>query len=119
MNTEIIFRWGIFFGILLILSFFTVLILSFVIPIKQANKYGRDSLFWFFISLIASPYVAILSLHFLGETDEKRKERIMEEEKLRSFNMKPIADKIEYSESGLESWLKNNPTKTLSDYYNR
>lgn len=43
----------------------------------------------------------------------------MEEEKLRSFYRNPTTGKTIYSESGLEIWLKNNPERTIKDYYNR
>lgn len=57
----------------------------------------------------------MLFLALLAETDEKREERIIDEEKLRNMyrqnsnNTKP--------ESEVEKWLKENPGKSFNDYY--
>lgn len=48
-----------------------------------ANNKGRDGVLWFFLSLILNPLFSILILIGFGDTDEKRKQRIIEEEKLR------------------------------------
>lgn len=85
----------------------------------MANKRGRSGLFWFLFSLIISPFLSMLFLYFLGETEEKRRERIIEEEKLRNLYRNPARENKNHSENDLENWLKNNPNKTLSDYYNR
>ncbi|MBR4217553.1 MAG: hypothetical protein IKR71_00720 [Bacteroidales bacterium] len=48
-----------------------------------AKKRGRSTWLWFFISIFISIILALLLLLVLGETDEKRKERIAEEERIR------------------------------------
>lgn len=48
-----------------------------------AHKRGRSAGLWFFLSFIISPILVILLLLVLGETDEKHRERIAEEERIR------------------------------------
>lgn len=48
-----------------------------------ARKRGRSVWLWFFLSFVISPILVILLLLVLGETDEKHKERIAEEERIR------------------------------------
>lgn len=47
-----------------------------------AKKRGRNTWLWFFISIFISLILAAILLLVLGETDEKRKERIAEEERI-------------------------------------
>lgn len=70
-------------GIVIILLFLIFIIYLFVIPIKMANKRGRSVILWFLIGLLFSPFFSMLMLYFLGETDSKREERIIEEEQIR------------------------------------
>lgn len=48
-----------------------------------AKKRGRSVWLWFLLSFIISPVLVILLLLVLGETDEKHRERIAEEERIR------------------------------------
>lgn len=71
-------------SIVILLFILTILIILIVIPIKMANRRGRSAIGWFLFSLVFSPFLAMLFLFLLGETDDKRYERIIEEEELRN-----------------------------------
>lgn len=82
-ETHVIFDWQSFlfaiFGIVI-----AVLIISlYVVPVKMANKRGRSGVLWFLFSLLISPILSMIFLALLGETDDKRRTRIIEEEELR------------------------------------
>ncbi len=49
----------------------------------MAKKRGRSQFGWFVFSMLFSPILGMIFLVFLGETEEKRKERLMEEINLR------------------------------------
>lgn len=68
-----------------------LLVLFMVIVVKMANKRGRSAFGWFILSLITSPFLGILVLALIGETEAKRKERIIEEEELRNRYRNPIS----------------------------
>jgi predicted MFS family arabinose efflux permease len=80
---EITFDWKMFLFGLIVLAIVAFIIMLLVIPIKMANRRGRSATIWFLFSLIISPFLAMLFLALLGETDQKRKKRIIEEEELR------------------------------------
>lgn len=115
-NYEVSFDWyGLAFT--LIVVFFAALIIAFyVIPVKMANKRGRSTFGWFLFSLIFSPFLAMLFLFLLGETDEKRNERIINEEKLRNLYRNP---NLVNAESNLEKWLIDNSGKSINEYYSK
>jgi len=48
-----------------------------------AEKKGHNGIKWALLSLIISPIIVIIILAVLGETEEHRKRRIIQEEKLR------------------------------------
>ena len=48
-----------------------------------ANKQGRSGFFWFFLSILLNPFFSIIILIALGDTDEKRKQKVIEDEKAR------------------------------------
>ena len=54
-----------------------------VVPMSMAKKRGRSRFGWFLLSAFTSPLVGMILLAFLGETDERRRERIREEEEIR------------------------------------
>lgn len=68
--------------IIVILLFIFYLLLC-VIPMSMAKKRGRSRFGWFLLSVFTSPLVGMILLAFLGETDERRRERIREEEEIR------------------------------------
>lgn len=63
-----------------------ILCLSFyVIAVKMAGNRGRSQFGWFLFALFFSPILAMIFLALLGETDEKRLEKIREEETIRAM----------------------------------
>jgi MFS family permease len=71
----------------LALLFILLVLVAFValcmIPVSMAKKRGRSQFGWFLISFFLSPILGVIILACLGETDEKRRWRILEEEELR------------------------------------
>lgn len=55
------------------------------ITVIMANKRGRNIFGWGVFALLFSPLIAIILLALLGETKEKRLQRIREEEEMRQF----------------------------------
>ena len=51
----------------------------------MAAKRGRNIMLWFVLAIFTSPFLAILMIACIGETDEKRKERIIQEEEWRNM----------------------------------
>ena len=67
--------------VLLVLLYFLIFPLLIA---KAARKRGRSGFFWFLVALFISPLLAILILILLGDTDSKRREKIVSEELLRN-----------------------------------
>jgi uncharacterized membrane protein YhaH (DUF805 family) len=61
-----------------------LIIFLLVIIVKMANQRGRSGFGWLVLSIIITPFLCMLFLYLLGETNDKRKERIIEEEELRN-----------------------------------
>lgn len=69
------------FIIILIIALGWGLICS--IPARMAQKRGRNYFAWLIISLVFSPIIAVILVLLLGETDERRIQKIIEEEEIR------------------------------------
>jgi hypothetical protein len=69
--------------LLLIIGIFFVYILATIGVYQVAEKNGRNFAAWFITSLFCSPIVVLIILMCIGETSEKRKEEIINEELLR------------------------------------
>lgn len=113
---QITFEWKMLVIAITVIAIIILIIFLITIPVKMANKRGRSGLGWFIFCLFFSPFLAMLLLAVLGETDEKRKERIIEEEKLRNKYRDPIATN---STNEIKNWLQANPGRSLNDYYNK
>ncbi|RED26938.1 hypothetical protein BD847_0869 [Flavobacterium cutihirudinis] len=113
---QITIEWKMLLFTILALTILTLVILLISIPVKMANKRGRSGFGWFIFCLFFSPFLAMLLLAVLGETDEKRRERIIEEEKLRNQYREPVATN---STNEIKNWLQANPGKSLNDYYRK
>jgi hypothetical protein len=88
--------------------------LTCLIP-EMAKKRGRNVLGWFLLSFfLISPLMGVICLAFLGETEEKRKKRIMEEEELKEL----VRHKNSHQESKAER-IFNPSAKTIGDMYKR
>ena len=78
--------------ILFLLLVGAVFIWLFVLVGKAADKRGRSSGGWVVFALIFSPFAAWIVLLCLGDTDAKRREKIIEEEELRQRVARRYAD---------------------------
>lgn len=63
-----------------IMLLFVLYLLFCIIPAQMAETRGRSVIGWFFLSILITPFYTSFVIFFLGETDEKRKERIFQEE---------------------------------------
>lgn len=69
-------------GLIVFLSF-VLWCLTLAALIERIICYGRNFVWWLIVGIIFTPIVAILLILVFGETLEKRKQRIEEEEKWR------------------------------------
>lgn len=59
----------------------------FLIPFcvaHAAKTKGRSATGWFFLSILINPFFAMILLLIMGDTDAKRQQRILEDERLRN-----------------------------------
>lgn len=70
-----------------------VYLLFYIIPAYMAEKRGRSVMGWFFLSILITPIYTAFIIFCLGETDEKRKERIFQEEEWKILCWKLKANK--------------------------
>jgi len=84
-----------------------------IIPCAIANNQGRSGFGWFILGALISPFLSIIILLCIGETEEKRKEKIAKEEFWRMEIQRKVSQ-------GRES--KNDSSvnlgKTVNDLYN-
>jgi len=105
---------AIIFIALIILILWAVLCM---VPAIMAEKRGRNKLGWFLVSFFFNPILGIFCLFCLGETEEKREERILSEEELReSVRRKNTHQESEQTE---EKRSFNPSAKTIGDMYRR
>ena len=71
------------FEIITLLVILGVYIALCLIPVSMAKKRGRSGSGWFIFSFLLSPILGIIIVACLGETEDKRRERIYEEEEMR------------------------------------
>lgn len=55
---------------------------------EMASKNGRSSFYWVIFSLCLTPIVSIILLSCIGETEEKRRERLLKDEEYLRFMLK-------------------------------
>ena len=58
-----------------------------LVPAFIAKNKGRSFMGWYVISILLSPLIGLIAILCLGESDEMRKQRIIEEEKIRSSEL--------------------------------
>ena len=69
-------------GLIVLLVIAYVLVFPFIVA-NIAEKQGRNNIRWFFLSLLVGPLFALLALIALGDTEEKRIKRIIDDEMTR------------------------------------
>lgn len=98
--------------VLLLLLYLLILFLLSLVPAYMADKRGRSYVGWLIFSMLFSPILGIILVACLGETEERRRDRILEEEEFKH--------EIErrYAESDVHRSF--NPTgKTVNDMYKK
>jgi len=75
------------------LGIIAVYIALMVLLYRAADKTGRSTGGWTFFALFTTPLFCLILIYLLGETDEKRRERIKEEEELRMRIKEKSAEK--------------------------
>ena len=60
-----------------------VLLILSIVTFVMAQKRGRSGFGWFILSLIISPILCIIILACLGDTDGKRRKKLLEDEEYR------------------------------------
>ena len=76
-----------------IMLLFVLYLLFCIIPAQMAETRGRSVIGWFFLSILITPFYTSFVIFFLGETDEKRKDRIFQEEEWRILCRKLYSNK--------------------------
>jgi len=100
-----------------VLFFIATVVLTFVTA-SVARKRGRSGIGWFLLACVISPYISLIVLACIGETDEKKRDRIYEEELIR----KSIRQSDSYSRNEETSIAKTSQPKdgkTINDLYKR
>jgi len=70
-----------FFAVLIMLAIIVNALILLYYVYDLACKNGRSSLYWIILSLCVTPIISIILLSCIGETEEKRRERLWKDEK--------------------------------------
>ena len=89
-----------FVAVIIILLFILLLFALALIPAHMAKQRGRSYWGWFLFSVLFSCFLGILFVAALGETDEHRMFRILEEERWKRglFTSEPKSASEHYSD---------------------
>jgi hypothetical protein len=87
-------------------------IVLFYYVYEMARTRNRSVLFWIFYSLLLTPLLSIILLKCIGDTEERKKERILEEEELKEIV------RLKYQETASER-ICNPSARTIGDRYKR
>ena len=102
--------WVYFLGglwLFISVSFIIALFILFLIVVStMAKKRGRSRIGWVLLSFIVSPLLVVLALACLGETEEYRINRIIEEEKLRASIRRGEYYEGTIAKVDSEGWMK-------------
>lgn len=80
----------------IIMLCFVIYALFCIVPAYMAEKRGRSVIGWYVLSIFITPIYTSVILACLGETNQKRKERIFQEEEWRILCKKLSANKENY-----------------------
>lgn len=69
-----------FFAVLIVLAIIVNALILLYYVYELACKNGRSSLYWIILSLCVTPIISIILLSCIGETEEKRRERLWKDE---------------------------------------
>ena len=69
-----------FFAILIMLAIIINALILLYYVYELACRNGRSSLYWIILSLCVTPIISIILLSCIGETEEKRRERLWKDE---------------------------------------
>lgn len=69
-----------FFAVLIMLAIIVNALILLYYVYELACKNGRSSLYWIILSLCLTPIISIILLSCIGETEEKRRERLWKDE---------------------------------------
>lgn len=73
----------VFISLFYLMMVFAAWVYNLFIVSQYADRNGRSMTWWVILSILFTPIFGLLGLYMLGETDEYRKTRIIEEEKWR------------------------------------
>ena len=111
------------FALLFIVNY----VILFYYVYEMANTRGRSMFYWILCSFLITPLISIILLKCIGETDEKRKQRIIQEEELKQLvrnhfaPQEPALDKSRHPDKGTtpDSTGFILSAKTINDVYKR
>ncbi|WP_455188157.1 hypothetical protein [Bacteroides congonensis] len=73
----------VFISLFYLMMLFAAWVYILFIVSQYADRNGRSMVWWVILSVLFTPIFGLLGLYMLGETDEHRKARIIEEEEWR------------------------------------
>lgn len=87
----------------------------------MARSRGRSYWGWFWFSFFLNPLLGVIVLACLGDTEERRREKILEAEEVRlSLERRYSRQEHSSEESSTQNTQVSNPTgKTINDLYKR
>jgi fumarate reductase subunit C len=69
-----------FWVIAIVFFVLTLIVVSLVVIHEMSETRGRNSLGWIILSFIINPLIVMFCLLCLGETEQKRRERLLKDE---------------------------------------
>ncbi len=69
-----------FLAVIFIIAIFVNALILLYYVYEMACKNGRSSFYWVVFSLCLTPIISIILLSCIGETEEKRRERLLKDE---------------------------------------
>ena len=83
-GSHLTFDWvPIIIALAIIIGLAYIFLIPFCIA-HAAGKKGRSGVAWFFLSILINPFFAMLLLLIVGDTDEMRRKRAIEDERARN-----------------------------------